>query len=55
MTNAANKLNMKDYVKRVYAARKLYIKKNDIKGWKNIVMNRYKTEKDKIFKQIYKN
>jgi hypothetical protein len=55
MTNAANKLKMKDYVKRVYAARKLYIKKNDIKGWKNIVMNRYKTEKDKIFKQIYKN
>ena len=49
----ANSISMSDYIKRVYAARKIYVKNTGIKGWQNIVKNRYTTEENQIFSIIY--
>lgn len=44
MKLTANNISMSDFIDRVYAARKIYIKANNIDGWKSIVQNRYKDE-----------
>jgi hypothetical protein len=53
MLKTANSISMSDYIKRVYAARKIYVKNTGIKGWQNIVKNRYTTEENQIFSIIY--
>ncbi|WP_337045423.1 hypothetical protein [Emticicia sp. 17c] len=55
MNQTANSISMQDYVKRVYAARKLYLKanRNSISNWDIIIKNRYKKEENSINKTIY--
>ncbi len=55
MKQTANSISMQEYVKRVYAARKLYVKanRNTIKDWENIIRIRYKKEENSIEKTIY--
>jgi hypothetical protein len=44
MKKTANDISMSDFIDRVYAARKMYVKAYDIEGWKNMVKYRYKDE-----------
>ena len=55
MTLSANSISMQDYIKRVYASRKLYVKnnRNTIADWKSIIKYRYKTEENSIIKTLY--
>lgn len=55
MTLTANSISMQEYIKRVYASRKLYVKnnRNTIADWKSIIKNRYKTEEDSIIQTLY--
>jgi len=44
MSDNADQMTMREFVERVYAARKLYVKANNVSGWKSMVLNRYKDE-----------
>ncbi|MBC7390453.1 MAG: fibronectin type III domain-containing protein [Opitutaceae bacterium] len=44
MKETANTITMEQFIDRVYAARKLYIKANNVPDWKSIIKNRYKNE-----------
>lgn len=44
MSENADKMTMREFVERVYAARKLYVKAYNIPEWKNMVKHRYKEE-----------
>ena len=44
MSENADQMTMREFVERVYAARKLYVKAYDIPEWKNMVKYRYKEE-----------
>jgi len=52
MSKNADQLTMREFVERVYAARKLYVKANNVSGWKSMVLNRYKQEPDKLINTL---
>jgi len=52
MSKNADQMTMREFVERVYAARKLYVKANNVSGWKSMVLNRYKQEPDKLINTL---
>ena len=44
MQDTANKITMSEFINRVYAARKIYVKTYKIQDWENMVEKRYVKE-----------
>lgn len=52
MTTTASAISMSEFVDRVYAARKLYIKAAGVAGWQDIIEKRYKDERSLLKQEL---
>ena len=52
MSDNADKMTMREFVERVYAARKLYVKANNVSGWKSMVEQRYNREPERLINTL---
>jgi len=48
MKQTANTISMSQFIDRVYAARKLYVKANNTPNWENMILKRYENEPEQL-------
>jgi hypothetical protein len=50
-TSTANNITMKEFIERVYAARRLYVKAFNVPSYVNIINIRYKNEPERLIEK----